>query len=224
MLDLAMLGMAMGERNARRGTLALTAGSVAAVTALDVYAAQRWSGRDVPRELPDTRAVNVTRAVTINRPPQACYHVWRRFEDLPRFMLHLESVTPVREGVTHWVAKAPLGAKVEWDAEITNDQPGQLIAWRSVDEADVEQTGSVRFEPGPEGGAVVHVEMQYRPPAGRWGAAVAKLFGDKPTQSVLEDLRRFKRLMETGEIPTTEGQPHGARGVFYQLMRKVHAR
>ena len=143
------------------------------------------------------------RTIAVNRPPQACYDTWHRFEDLPKFMRHLESVTVVRPGVSHWVAKAPFGARMEWDAEVTNDQPGQLIAWRSIDEADVEQTGVVRFEPGPQGGTLVRVEMQYRPPAGRLGAAVAKLFGDEPTQAVMEDLRRFKRLMETGEVPTT---------------------
>jgi uncharacterized membrane protein len=224
LMDLAMLGMAMGERRSRRGQLAMAAGAVAAVTALDLYAARRWSGRDMPRQLPDTGVVDVQRSITINKPPQACYDAWHRFEDLPRFMRHLDSVTTVRPGVTHWVAKAPFGATVEWDAEVTNDQPGQLIAWRSVDESDVEQTGVVRFEPGPRNGTVVHVEMHYRPPAGRMGAAVATLFGDEPTQAVLEDLRRFKRLMETGEVPTTDGQPHGRRGVFYQLMRRVHTR
>ncbi|HEX4885454.1 MAG TPA: SRPBCC family protein [Casimicrobiaceae bacterium] len=224
LVDLALLGVAMGERRSRRGQLAVAAAAVAGVTALDLYAARRWSGREMPRETPDTGVVDVQRAITVNASPQACYDTWHRFEDLPRFMRHLESVTTVGAGVTHWVAKAPFGATVEWDAEVTSDQPGQLLAWRSVDESEVEQTGVVRFEPGPRGGTIVTVEMRYRPPAGRVGATVAKLFGDEPTQAVLEDLRRFKRLMETGEIPTTEGQPHGRRGMFYQLMRKVHTR
>lgn len=224
LLDLAMLGAAMGERRSRRAPLAVAAGTVAALTALDVYAARRWAGRELPREDLPADSVEVARAITVNSPPDACYSRWRRFEDLPQFMQHLESVTTVRPGVTHWVAKAPFGARMEWDAEVTSDQPGQLIAWRSVDEADVEQHGVVRFGPGPRGGSIVRVEMRYRPPAGRLGAAVAKLFGDEPTQAVMEDLRRFKRLMETGEVPTTEGQPHGRRGVFYQLMRKVHTR
>ena len=224
LLDLAMLGAAMGERRSRRGPLAVTAGTVAAITVLDVYAASRWSGREMPREDLQAGYVEVARAITVNCPPDACYARWRRFEDLPRFMQHLESVTTVRPGVTHWVAKAPFGTRMEWDAEVTSDQPGQLLAWRSVDESDVEQHGVVRFGPGPRGGSIVRVEMRYRPPAGRVGAAVAKMFGDEPTQAVMEDLRRFKRLMETGEVPTTEGQPHGRRGVFYQLMRKVHTR
>ena len=225
LMDLAMLGVAMGERGSRRGPLAAAAATVAGIAAVDVYAARRWCGRTAPREQPDAGVVAVERAITINRPPQACYEAWRRFEELPTFMRHLESVTAVRPGVWHWVAKAPFGTTVEWDAEVTSDQPGQLLAWRSVDEAEVEQTGVVRFAPGPQ-------QRHDRPrgdalPAAR-GAARRRpsrsCFGDEPTQAVMEDLRRFKRLLETGEVPTTEGQPHGRRGMFYPLMRKVHTR
>ncbi|HEX6944999.1 MAG TPA: SRPBCC family protein [Casimicrobiaceae bacterium] len=224
LMDLAMLGVAMGRRGSRRGPLVAAAATVAGIAAVDLYAARRWSARTVPHEQVEEGVVAVERAITINRPPQACYEAWRRFEEFPTFMRHLESVTAVRPGVWHWVAKAPFGATVEWDAEVTSDQPGQLLAWRSVDESEVEQTGVVRFAPGPQQRTIVRVEMRYRPPGGRMAVAIAKLFGDEPTQAVMEDLRRFKRLLETGEVPTTEGQPHGRRGMFYPLMRKVHTR
>jgi uncharacterized membrane protein len=99
------------------------------------------------------------------------------------------------------VARAPAGAQVSWDAEIINEIEGELIAWRTVDDADVRHTGSVHFRPSPDnGGTVVTVVFQYDPPGGRFGAAIARLFGEEPSQQVEEDLRRFKRLMETGEV------------------------
>jgi uncharacterized membrane protein len=127
-------------------------------------------------------------------------------------MRHLEAVTVLDGNRSHWVAKAPAiaGGKVEWDAEIINDEPNALIAWRSLANADVDNTGSVRFVPAPsERGTEVKVVIDYIPPAGRLGSWVAKLFGEEPQQQIQEDLRRFKRLMETGEVPTTQGQPKG---------------
>ena len=156
--------------------------------------------------------IHVDISMTIERTPWDLYQFWRNFENLPRFMEHLESVTVIDEKRSHWVAKAPAiaGGKVEWDAEIINDEPNSLIAWRSLENANVDNAGSVRFVPGPEGrGTEVRVVVDYIPPGGTVGKWVAKLFGEEPTQQIREDLRRFKRLMETGEIPTTQGQPRG---------------
>lgn len=153
--------------------------------------------------------VQVQKTFTVNRPVDEVYQFWRNFENLPQFMQHLERVHVLDERRSHWVAKAPTGS-VEWDAEITNDQPNQRIAWRSTDDAQISNQGEVRFRPAPgEGGTEVRVALSYQPPAGVAGALVAKLLGEEPTWQVTEDLRRFKSLMEAGEIPTIEGQPHG---------------
>ena len=164
--------------------------------------------QSVERKL-NEKGIPVEQSVTIHRMADELYRFWRNFQNLPRFRVHLESVT--EDGrISRWVARGPAGQSVTWDAEIVDDQPGRLIAWRSLPGSDVDNMGQVRFEPAPRGrGAVVRVHVQYSPPGGRLGAAVAKLYGEEPNQQVREDLRRFKQLIETGEIPTTEGQPRG---------------
>lgn len=153
------------------------------------------------------RGVRVEKVMTVNRPADELYRRWRDFESLPRFMRHLVSVK-VDGNRSHWVARGPAGSTVEWDAEIVNEEPGRLIAWRSLAGSTVATAGSVRFVAAPaRRGAEVHVELKYDPPAGRLGSWLAWLFGEEPGQQVQEDLRRFKQLMEAGEVPTTEGQP-----------------
>jgi uncharacterized membrane protein len=155
------------------------------------------------------RGIKVEQSITINKSPAEVYRFWRRFENLPRFMNHLESVTTTGEGRSHWVAKAPAGTTVEWDAEIYNEKEGELIAWRSLEGADVDNAGSVRFEPAGENGTTVRVTLRYDPPGGAVGAAIARIFGENPDQQINEDLRRFKQVMETGEVTTTDGQSSG---------------
>jgi uncharacterized membrane protein len=158
------------------------------------------------------RGVHVVAAHTVGKPPHELYQFWRSFENLPRFMAHVESVRVLEGNRSHWVATAPslTGRRVEWDAEIINDEPDALIAWQSLPGADVHNAGSVRFVPAPgDRGTEVQVTIDYIPPAGQLGLWVAKLFGQEPQQRVKEDLRRFKRIMEAGEVPTTHGQPRG---------------
>ena len=165
-----------------------------------------------PQQRLNRRGVQVTQTFTINKSPEECYRFWRDFKNLPQIMSHLESVQVLDEKRSHWVAKAPsiAGGKVEWDAEIINDEPNALIAWRSLENADVDNAGSVRFVPAPgDRGTEVKVVIDYIPPAGRVGKWVAKLFGEAPDQQIQEDLRKFKRVMETGEFATTKGQPRG---------------
>lgn len=151
-------------------------------------------------------------AITIKAPPEDLYARWRDFEGLPEFMYHLVSVDDRGGGKSHWVAKAPAGTIVEWDAEILDDVPGQRIAWRSVEGSSVDNSGVVRFQPAPrDQGTEVHVELEYSPPGGALGALVAKLFGEEPNQQVSDDLRRFKQLVETGEVARSDGSPMGAR-------------
>ncbi|MDQ2687302.1 MAG: DUF2892 domain-containing protein [Armatimonadota bacterium] len=172
------------------------------------------SGNSVqgPKGVQNEQGIKVHKAVTIGKPAQELYDFWRNFANLPQFMTHLQSVEVKDSKTSHWVAKAPFGRTVQWDAEIINEDPGKLIAWRSLPGADVDSSGSVRFVPAPQGrGTEVHVTLSYQPPAGQLGAAIAKLFGEEPSQQIDNDLRHFRNLMETGEIPTTEGQPTGKR-------------
>lgn len=154
----------------------------------------------------------VERAVTVNRPKEDLYRAWRDFENLPRFMEHLESVRvdDADSGRSHWVAKGPLDKNVAWDAEVIEERENELLVWKSLPGSLVESMGRVEFVDAPGGrGTIVHVALQYNPPAGSMGAAFAKLFGKEPGTQVKEDLRHFKQIMETGEIPTVEGQSSG---------------
>ena len=156
------------------------------------------------------QGIKIVRAVTIQKSPKKLYRYWRNFENLPRIMSHLESVTMIDATRSHWVAKAPAGQKVAWDAVIINDKENELIAWRSLEGADIPNAGSVHFQHAPGNrGTIVKVELEYKPPAGKAGSLIAKIFGEEPDQQVREDLRHFKEMMEAGEIPTTSGQPSG---------------
>jgi uncharacterized membrane protein len=154
--------------------------------------------------------IKVERAVTIERPAAELFQFWRNFSNLPRFMQHLEAVEVLDARRSHWIARAPAGRTVAWDAEILTEQPNELIGWRSLPGADVPNAGSVRFKPAPgDRGTEVHVSLEYDAPGGSAGVLVARLFGEEPDLQVREDLRRFKQIMEAGEVATTEGQPSG---------------
>jgi uncharacterized membrane protein len=204
-MDLALLGLALVVTHRARGRLAAVTAAVAGVTALDLLCSEQLTdgvGRG--------GAIRTGKSVHVNRSPEEVYNFWKNCENFPRFMYHLESVKMTGDKRSHWVAKAPAGTKVEWDAETTQDIPNERIAWRSLEGSTVPNSGEVRFERGPAGrGTIVRVAVEYRPPAGPMGAAVAKLFGREPGQQIKQDLRRFKQLMEAGEILTTEGQPAG---------------
>jgi len=160
----------------------------------------------IPYEL----GIRVDHAITVNRPRAEVYRFWRELTNLPRFMQHLESVKVLDGNRSHWVAKAPAGRTVEWDAEIINEVPDERIGWRSLPGADVDNAGAVIFTDAPGGrGTQVKVELQYNPPAGLVGAALAKLWGEEPSQQIRTDMHRLKQLLEAGEILTTEGQPSG---------------
>ena len=159
------------------------------------------------------QSIKVEKTVTIsNKSPEELYQFWRNFENLPHFMKHLKHVSVINNTRSHWIASAPMGGSVEWDAEIINDQENHLIAWASVEGADIDNSGFVRFQRAPEGrGTEVKVVIEYNPPGGVVGDAIAKLFGEEPQQQIGDELRRFKMLMEAGEMATTEGQPSGRR-------------
>jgi uncharacterized membrane protein len=153
--------------------------------------------------------IKVEKSVVVNRPVHELYRFWRNFENLPRFMDHLEAVRVIDETRSHWVAKGPAGTKVDWDAVIHNEIENELIAWRSLPGADVNNAGSVHFnEAAGGGGTEVRVILSYEPPAGKVGAAVAKLLGEDPSKQLEDDLRRFKQVMEA-EIPGSLRHPAG---------------
>lgn len=160
-----------------------------------------------------TPNIQVEKTVTIARPVSELYSYWRDLTNLPNFMGHLKSVSNKNEAgtVSHWVANAPLDLNVEWDAEIIKDEPDRLIAWNALENADIDNCGFVRFQPATgDRGTQVKVVLEYQPPGGALTDAIAKLFGESPTEQIGDELNRFKQLMETGEIATTEGQPQGS--------------
>jgi len=159
------------------------------------------NGRQV--SVPYGRGVRVEKSVTVNASPEELYRFWRNFENLPRFMHNLEKVEVRDDRRSHWWTKGPAGSTVDWEAEIINEIPNELIGWRSVDGSKVDNAGSVHFTPSTGGrGTEVKVVLRYDPPAGVLGAAVSKILGEDPAMNVQEDLRRLKMLVETGEIAT----------------------
>lgn len=163
------------------------------------------SGRDISLE--------ITRSLTIRRPRREVYQFWRQLENLPQFMKHLQEVRQLGPKQSHWVARVPKGVgTVEWNADIVQEETDSLISWRSLAGSDVDNAGEVRFSDAPaKRGTVVQATISYRPPAGAVGGSVAKLLNPAFQQMVENDLRRFKQIMETGEVITTEGQPAGKR-------------
>jgi uncharacterized membrane protein len=178
------------------------AGAVVGALALDVMASIQHSRRTEP--------LRIEKIITVDRAPDELYRFWRNFENLPRFMRNVKSVRTMGANRSHWVVQGPARKEVQWDAEITADHPNQMISWRSLPGADVENSGSVRFDNAPGGrGTFLRVEMQYNPPGGLFGASLSALFGADPATEVQRDLYRFKQVMETGQVTTTEGQPAG---------------
>ncbi|MFC4018725.1 SRPBCC family protein [Micromonospora sp. GCM10011542] len=216
-MDLTLLGQALTDRcGERRRRVALTTAAIAGITALDLAVAIGATRARRARE----RMIRISIGVTVNRSPAEAYRFWRDVENLPRFMSHLESVRADDLRRSHWIARGPAGRRIEWQAEILDDQPNRSIAWRSVPGARVPNAGRVRFDPAPgDRGTEVRVQLGYAPPAGKLGRAVAKLFGEEPEQQVRDDLRRFKQVLETGEVVRSEGSPNGI-SVHQQVMQR----
>lgn len=215
-MDLSMLGTAMTKDDTDRTRLNAATAAVIGVTALDIVTGSGLSSQQSARNGGRTSGIHIKRSITVARPREEVYSFWHDFKNLPRFMKHLESVTVMGNGRSHWKAKAPAGSTVEWDAETTADQPNELIAWHSLGNADVSNSGMVRFVEAPGGrGTEVHVDLHYDPPGGAIGALFAKMFGEEPGGQIADDLRRFKQVMEIGEVmlsdaTVTEG-PHPAQ-------------
>jgi uncharacterized membrane protein len=191
-LDLAGFAAAVAFPGVGRKRLVATSAAVAGITALDIYCARELGERE--RHAP----LYVSTSVIVERPAEALYRYWRDLENLPRIMPHLQSVQVLGENFSHWIAHAPWGGRVEWDAELIDDVPAQRLAWRTIDDSEVFNAGSVRFTPLADGAYTeVTVELLYVPPAGAVGAAVARLFGKDAGQDMFADLAEFKRIIET---------------------------
>lgn len=208
LMDIGLLTRALLARDADRRRVAAALLAVVGITAVDVVSGLVLFSESKPRGTATTNADGIRtirRAVTVRVPRREAYEAWRDFANLPRFMNHLEAVQVIDERRSHWVAKAPGGRRVEWDAEIGQDQPGELIAWRSVGGSQIANSGRVRFIDAPgDRGTEVHVELEYAPPLGAIGATFAQLLGEEPAQQASDDLRRFKQIVETGRVPWSE--------------------
>jgi uncharacterized membrane protein len=208
-LDLSCLASSMRAPGATPARLGAAIATVLAVTAIDIRAAAELSGEPADyerRRVHRVREVRVERAITINRAIEDVYRFWRRLENLPRFLRHLESVEVLDDRRSRWRAAAPAGMTVSWEAEIVAEREPERIAWRSLDGSQIRNSGTVRFARAPGArGTEVHVQLMYAPPAGALGRAVAWMFGEEPDQQIKEDLRRVKQLLEVGEIPVSDG-------------------
>lgn len=218
-IDLALLrkGMTQGNGSRRRGTVS-TAG-LAAIAAADIYASWRTTRNGGGRHAhaPSRRVLRAS--TTVRRTPDEVYRFWRDLENLPSFMGHLQQVTAQSDDRSHWVANAPIGQPVQWDARITEDVPNERIAWTSLP-GGLENAGSVVFTPTPDASATeIRVTISYHIPAAALGKVVATLLGESPEQQVNDDLRRLKQILETGEIVRSDGSPEGTASI-----RQMHQR
>jgi uncharacterized membrane protein len=209
-VDLRSLRNAMETRGNDRGRLKLAALAVAGVTALDIVSSMRLTSEASPAagedpgsyKTADTDTENVLAAViTVNKPVEEVYGFWKNPANYAQFMDHLESVNPTTGGRSHWKVKAPSGLSVEWDAKVVQDIPNELIRWSSIDSENVDSTGTVRFRPAPGNrGTIVSLDVQYKPRGGPLGAKIGKVFAAMPKTQMQNDLRRFKQLIEVGEV------------------------
>jgi uncharacterized membrane protein len=203
-LDLASLGKALTSPGTDRGKTIGAIAAVAGTTALDVLCAVKLS-----RE--GTGPTRAEGSIIVNKSVEECYRFWRDFENLPRFMSYLQSVRITGDTRSHWVARAPGDFRIEWDAEIESDVPNERLTWHSLPGSQVQNSGSVQFERAPGGrGTIIRAQINYDFP-GASAAGLAKVLGKDPDQLVKKDLYRFKQVMETGEVITTEGQPAGRK-------------
>ena len=175
----------------------------------------RWLGK---KDL-HSPAINLKAVMTVNKPKEEVYRYWRKLTNLPAFMAHLKEVVETDERHSHWIIEMPgVGGRIEWDAEIVKDEPDRLIGWQSVNGAVIKNAGKVEFDDAPRTGTEVRVIFSYHPPAGGLGTGVAKLFNPLFKSALENEIFNFKRVIEAGEIPTTEGQPAGKRTGIFKLI------
>ncbi|MBV9484657.1 MAG: SRPBCC family protein [Frankiaceae bacterium] len=216
-VDLATLGRALKNHDGKKlgRTIAATA-AVAGITAIDFYTAVRGSrGKGA--------TVQLTGSTTIRKDPKEVYEHWRSMDKLPEFMTHVDEVVVRDDRISHWKVSAPFGQTVEWDAEIGEDVPGEKLTWSSIGDADVKNAGTVIFTPAPgDQGTELHVFITYDVPGGKLAEALARFFGEDPHQQIDDDLRRFKQVMEVGEVMRSDGAPYGKKARKEFPQRPAH--
>ena len=215
-LDLLLLARAVRSRDGvRRRRALLSTAAVAGIAAVDVYTAVRSRPQPPGPGITGTPALQLRASVTVTRGVGEVYDFWRDLTHLPQFMAHLQKVEVLSGGRSHWVAAGPAGSTVEWEAEATEDVPGQRLAWRSLPGAQVPNEGEVTFAPAPreDDGTEVRVTLSYAPPGGRLGRLVAKMLGEEPEQQVRDDLRRLKQVLETGHVVRSAASPEGTKAL-----------
>jgi uncharacterized membrane protein len=214
-LDLAVLATSHSQSNRGRTRALGTATVLAAITAADVAASLKQSNVRWRSGAPD---VYLERSIIVNKTPQECYVYWRDLRNVSKFTRRLENVTPLQAGRSRLTLKGPGGVKFEWTVELIEDTPGQRLRWRSEEGATLKHAGSANFRAAPGNrGTMVTLAIHYCAPGGSVGSALARFLGPDPFGEIGEDLRRFKQLIETGEIPTTVGQPSGRRSLLGRL-------
>lgn len=207
-VDLGCLGAAFLSSRSDRDKLTTSTMAIAGATLVDMLTAQQLSRGVTTRN----GTIATTATIIIDCDQKELYSHWRELTNLPKFMQHLVRIDVQDDRRSHWVARGPVETTIEWDAEITEERPNELIAWRSIEGSELNHAGFVRFERAPgDRGTLVTVDMHYRPPLGTIGAAVVAWFGEDPNQTITMDLRRLKQMMEAGEVVTTEGQPAGRK-------------
>jgi uncharacterized membrane protein len=233
-MDLALLTSALrSKKRSKEPTRTLVAtGAVLGAFAADVYDGvrlARTNGTQAPAEDAaatqgeEDKPMHVKRAITVRRDRDELYAIWRDFDRFGEFMAHVEEVRSIGAGRSQWKARGPLGMTAEWEAEITEDVPGERISWRSLPGSKVHNEGTVSFVKAPaDQGTEIHLELHYEIPGGAIGATIAKLFGEEPAIGVKDDLRRFKQIVETGEIVRSDGSPEGPLSRRQLKQRPAH--
>ena len=205
-MDMGLLAYAWRGGRASREQVLGAGGTVLGAALLDAETAMELGRAE---HEPLARGITVKQSVTVQRSADEAYAFFRDLQNLPRFMFHLESVLEESPGRSRWRAKGPLGVTVEWQAEIIEERPGELIAWRSLPGADVPNRGVVTFKSAPGNlGTEITVELSYDPPVGAVGKTIARLFGREPSQEISADLRRLKQVLETGEVMHSDASIH----------------
>lgn len=222
LVDLAMLGTVLEPRGKDHGGLRPAALMVGGILAADYLCAHQLSSSS-DGTMAKSRLYEARESIVINRPRDEIFEFWRNFENLPTVMSDLERVRVIDERRSHWVIKSAVKSALEWDAEIVHEEPGRLIEWRSVEEADVEHFGRVSFSDLPENrGTLVEVYLRYKPPGGALGQALADLVGDNPQKKLRHDLRNFRQHMEQGEFGAGEQPPEKMRGEAWRADASHH--
>jgi uncharacterized membrane protein len=210
-MDLAMLMNTLTTPENDRARALLATAAVVGVGLLDVLASEDLANTTpkVTHPAKDSQNFSIKRSVTVNRPVDEVYAFWKNFENMPKFMKHLDSVQSTGENTSRWTAGSSQGLSVAWEVQLVEDRPNQLLSWQTIGVSDVTGTGRVEFTPAPGGrGTEVRADISYQPPGGALGAKIARVFRDIPGVKIENQLNTFKQIIETGEEVHSDSSIH----------------